>query len=175
MTADEFNPQRIVQLLNRHQVEYVLVGGYAAQLHGARRPTYDVDITPSTTVENLHRLSEALRELGAGIRVDDLAEGLPFDCTAESLRGARILNLRTPAGDLDLTFVPAGFPEGYEGLVESAQAHTISGVTIKVAALNDVIKSKTAAARPKDLDALPELLRIAGRDRHQDLDYGLDL
>jgi hypothetical protein len=43
--------------------------------------------------------------------------------------------------------------------------------------LNDVIKSNTAAARPKDLDALPELLRIAGRDRHQDrdLDHGLDL
>jgi predicted nucleotidyltransferase len=76
--------------------------------------------------------------------------------------------LRTPAGDLDLTFVPAGFPEGYEGLVKSAQAHTISGITVKVAALNDVIKSKTAAARPKDLDALPELIRIAGQDRGLD-------
>ena len=90
----------------------------------------------------------------------------------------------TLAGDLDLdltfmdlTFVPAGFPEGYDGLLDSAQSHMISGITIKVAALNDVIKSKTAAARPKDLDALPELLRIAGRDRHQDrdLDAGLDL
>ena len=58
----------------------------------------------------------------------------------------------------------------------SAHAHTISGITVKVAALNDVIKSKTAAARPKDLDALPELIRIAGRGRHEDrgLDYGLD-
>jgi len=165
MRVDEFDPLRVVEVLNRHQVEYVLVGGYAAQLYGARRPTYDIDITPSTTLENLHRLSAALRELGAGIRVDDLAEGLPFDCSAESLRGTRILNLRTPAGDLDLTFVPAGFPEGYEGLVGSAKAHTISGISVKVAALNDVIKSKTAAARPKDLDALPELIRIAGQDR----------
>src|ERR1700682_1017617 len=95
MRVDEFDPQRVVEVLNRHQVEYVLVGGYAAQLYGARRPTYDIDITPSTTLENLHRLSAALRELGAGIRVDDLAEGLPFDCSAESLRGTQILNLRT--------------------------------------------------------------------------------
>lgn len=73
--------------------------------------------------------SATLRELGAGIRVGDLALGLPFDCSAESLREPRILRLRTSAGDLDLMFVPAYFPEGYEGLVESAQAHTFSEVS----------------------------------------------
>jgi hypothetical protein len=161
VTATEFDPHRIVEVLNRHRVEYVLVGGYAAQLYGARRPTYDVDITPLTTPKNLQRLSAALRELDARVRVDDPSEGLPFDCSAESLRGMTILNLRTSAGDLDLTFTPAGFPDGYEELVPGARAHTIGGITVKVAGLDDVIKSKTAAARPKDLDALPELLRIA--------------
>ncbi len=67
MTADEFDPQRIVEVLNRHRVEYVLVGGYAAQLYGARRPTYDVDITPSTTLENLNCLS-TVRHLSASAR-----------------------------------------------------------------------------------------------------------
>jgi hypothetical protein len=161
VTADEFDPRRIIEVLNRHQVDYVLVGGYAAQLYGARRPTYDVDITPSTTLENLQRLATALHELSAGVRVDDLAEGLPFDCSAESLRGMRVLNLRTPVGDLDLTFVPAGFPRGYDELAPGAQTHTIDGAAVMVAGLDDVIKSKTAAARPKDLDALPELLHIA--------------
>jgi transcriptional regulator with XRE-family HTH domain len=52
-----FDPRRIVKVLNRHHVEYVLVGSYAAQLYGARRPTYDVDITPSTSQENLQRLA----------------------------------------------------------------------------------------------------------------------
>jgi hypothetical protein len=52
MRVDEFDPQRVVEVLKRHQVEYVLVGGYAAQLYGTRRPTYDIDITPSTTLEN---------------------------------------------------------------------------------------------------------------------------
>ena len=114
--ADRFDPERIVETLNRHRVDYVLVGGYAARLYGARRPTYDFDIAPSTAPDNLHRLSEALRELGAGIRVDGLDQGLPFDSSAESLRGIQMLNLRTPMGDLDITFVPAGFPDGYDGL-----------------------------------------------------------
>ncbi len=158
---DAFDPTRIIETLNRHRVDYVLVGGYAAQLHGARRPTYDIDIAPSTALDNLQRLSQALRELGAGIRVDDIDEGLPFDSSAESLRGVQMLNLRTPLGDLDLTFAPAGFPDGYDGLLPGAQPHSIGHVAVQVADLDDVIKSKTAAARPKDLDALPELIDLA--------------
>ena len=175
--AHDFDPRRIVEVLDRHHVEYVLVGGYAAQLYGARRPTYDIDITPATTQENLELLSAALRELGARIRIDDQPEGMPFDCSGESLRGMQMLNLRTAAGDLDLTFVPAGFPSGYESLLPGAQARSIGGITVTVAGLNDVIKSKTAAARAKDLDALPELISIAERDRNrsQGGDHGPEL
>ncbi|ORB82698.1 hypothetical protein B1987_01205 [Mycobacterium kansasii] len=166
MTAyDAFDPRRIIEVLNQHNVEYVLVGGYAARLYGARRPTYDIDIAPSMELDNLQRLSAALRELGAGIRVDDLPDGLPFDCSGESLRGMRMLNLRTPVGDLDLTFAPAGYPDGYHGLLPGVQERVIDSVRVKVAALDDVIASKTAAARPKDLDALPELIDLARRDR----------
>ena len=59
MNANAFDPRRIVEVLNQHRVEYVLVGGYAAQLYGARRPTYDIDIAPATTLENLNRLAES--------------------------------------------------------------------------------------------------------------------
>jgi hypothetical protein len=161
---DAFDPKRIIDTLNRHHVDYVLVGGY-----GARRPTYDIDIAPSRALDNLHRLSKALRDLGAGIRVDGLDEGLPFDSSAQSLRGLQMLNLRTPVGDLDLTFAPAGFPDGYDGLLPGAQPYSIGHVTVQVADLDDVIKSKTAAARPKDLDALPELIGIA-ETRHNTRD-----
>lgn len=162
MTAtDRFDPRRIVEVLDSHRVEYVLVGGYAAQLYGARRPTYDLDVTPSTTQDNLERLSGALRELHAGIRIDDAPEGLPFDCTGESLRGMQLLNLRTAAGDLDLTFFPAGFPDGYDGLLPGAQARLIAGITVNVAGLDDVIKSKAAAARGQ------RPRRPAGTDRYR--------
>jgi hypothetical protein len=131
--------------------------------YGARRPTYDIDIAPSTALDNLHRLSEALRDLCAGIRVDGLDEGLPFDSSAESLRGINMLNLRTPMGDLDITFAPAGFPDGYDGLRPRARPYSIGHLRVYVADLDDVIKSKTAAAWPKDLDALPETHRLPGR------------
>jgi len=161
MVDDTFDPTWIIATLDRHGVAYILVGGYAAQLHGARRATYDIDIAPSTTADNLERLAAALKSLKARIRVDNVPDGLAFSCSAESLRGIQMLNLQTCAGDLDLTFTPAGFPQGFTELERDAESYSIAGVTISVAALEDVIKSKEAAARPKDLDALPELIRIA--------------
>ena len=80
-----------------------------------------------------------------------------------------MLNLRSQFGDLDLTFSPAGFPAGYADLIGRAREHVVDGLTIRVAALQDVTTSKATANRPKDQDALPELIRLArqaarGRD-----------
>ncbi len=129
----------------------------------AVRPTKDIDVAPATTTENLTRLVAALRELNAGIRVDEMLEGLPFDTSAEALKGMKMLNLRTRFGDLDLVFSPAGFPGGYADLIGRAGEFVVDGLTIRVAALQDVISSKAAANRLKDQDALPELIRLARR------------
>lgn len=159
----------MLAVLDRHHVEYVVVGGYAANVHGAVRPTQDIDVAPATTTQNLTRLVSALRELKAGIRVDEMPEGLPFDTSAEALKGMGMLNLRSRFGDLDLTFSPAGFPGGYADLIGRAREHVVDGLTIWVAALQDVITSKATANRPKDQDALPELIRLARRaDRGKD-------
>jgi len=120
------DPGPIFEALNRHEVDYVLIGGYAAQQHGAIRPTKDIDVTPSTELENLGRLAAALKDMGAGIRVNDLPQGLPFDTSAEALRGVKMLNLRTPHGDFDLTFAPAGI-DGYLDLARSSTARSIEG------------------------------------------------
>jgi len=132
-------------------------------VHGAVRPTKDIDVAPATTTENLTRLVAALRELNAGIRVDEMLEGLPFDTSAEALKGMKMLNLRTRFGDLDLVFSPAGFPGGYADLIGRAGEFVVDGLTIRVAALQDVISSKAAANRLKDQDALPERIRLARR------------
>lgn len=161
MTEPDFDPAAILAALDRHHVDYVLVGGYAANLHGAVRPTRDIDVTPATTADNLARLVAAMRDLQAGIRVDELPDGLPFDTSAEALRGVNMLNLRTVHGDLDLTFKLAGFPAGYDDLIGQASRHLVAGITVQVAALEDIISSKTEAGRQKDLLALPELRRLA--------------
>lgn len=139
-------------------------GGFAAQQHGAIRPTDDIDITPATDADNLAGLATALRELDARIRVADVPAGLPFDTSAEALRGVSMLNLRCPYGDFDISFTPAG-TDGYSDLVHSAISHTLDGVTVKIASLDDIIRSKTAAGRPKDALALPELERLANPKR----------
>ncbi len=62
MTGPVFNPRAMLAVLDRHHVEYV-VGGFAANVHGAMRPTKDIDVAPATTTQNLTRLADALREL----------------------------------------------------------------------------------------------------------------
>lgn len=162
MTGPVLQARHIIAVLNKHAVDYILIGGYAAAMYGARRPTYDIDITPDTATANLTRLAAALRELQAGIRVDDLPTGLPFDTSAEALAGMRMLNLRTPYGDVDLTFNPAG-TAGYPDLAGHAVQLRIDGEPVQAAALADVIRSKEAAGRDKDNEALPELYRLAQR------------
>lgn len=158
----QFDPVPILAVLERHGVEYVLVGGFAARMHGATWPTRDVDVTPSTTRENLDRLATALRELHARVRTEAVPDGLPFSTSAEALAGQRMLNLQTAHGELDLTIRPAAFEGGYEELAPRAVRRSVGSVQVRVAALADVIRSKETAGRRKDQEALPELYRLAG-------------
>lgn len=88
---------------------------------------------------------------------------MPFGTSADALRGVRTLNLQTEHGDLDLTFVPDG-TAGYDDLIRSATAEPVGGAVVHVAALTDIIRSKTAAGRQKDIEALPELHALARHD-----------
>jgi hypothetical protein len=161
-TAD-LDPERLLAVLVEEGVEFVLVGGYAALVHGAARPTQDVDITPATTAANLDRLTRALKRLQARIRTDADPDGLPFTTSAEALRGLLMLNLTTQFGDLDLAFEPSG-TRGYPDLIEHAVPRRIGAIRIQVAALSDVIRSKEAAGRDKDVQALAELYTLLQHD-----------
>ncbi|HMH48417.1 MAG TPA: hypothetical protein VK538_11965 [Solirubrobacteraceae bacterium] len=73
MRADEpADPslEAIIAAFERHDVEYVVIGGAAARARGLLDPTEDVDLTPERSKENLSRLADALEELQAGFRVD---------------------------------------------------------------------------------------------------------
>ncbi len=60
-------------------------------------------------------------------------------------------------GPLDLCFTPAGFPDGYELLNEHASVIVVGALDLPVASLEDVVASKRAAGRPKDIIAPPQL------------------
>ncbi len=162
----EFDPVRMLRALREADVQFVLVGGMAAILHGDVGVTIDLDIVPERAPENLDRLASALRTLGARIRTEGVPEGLAFDCSGGFLRNLApegILNLTTQAGDLDLMFRPSG-TDGYADLRRDAiEIEAARGVRIHVASLVDVIRSKEAAGREKDRLALPRLRRLLDR------------
>ncbi|MCB9403258.1 MAG: hypothetical protein H6519_02365 [Microthrixaceae bacterium] len=161
----------ITECFDRHGVEYLIVGGVGAQLHGATRPTSDFDSLPKTSGENLDRLGIALRELGAYLRVEGLtdeeARALPVHLDGATLARMDISTWRTDAGDLDvLTAIPTrdGGRSRYEDLLVRASSVDFGGVPVRVAALEDIIASKEWADRPKDRAALEELRRLAADD-----------
>ena len=67
----EFEPEEMIKRLEEEGVEYVIVGGIAAVVHGDSGITADLDLTPGTSRANLTRLARALRALGAEVRLDE--------------------------------------------------------------------------------------------------------
>lgn len=159
--AATFRPAEILEVLARHGVHYVVIGGLAATLHGAAYVTLDLDIAPAIDRANLDRLSAALRDLEARIRVVGSAEDeeFAFDHSGESLARAKVWNLATRSGYLDICVEPAG-TGGYEDLRRDALTIELAGTTVTVASLADVVRSKEAAGRAKDELALPMLRRL---------------
>ena len=172
--AEPFSPADIIACLARHQVDYVLIGGLAGGFHGSPAMTNDADICPSRDHENLERLAAALREMDARIRAAGV-EPFKFACDATFLALMDVaLNLTTRWGDFDISYHPAGSPNGYADLIPHAVAYDIDGATVMVASLADIIRSKRQAGRPKDHLTLPilEALQdeIADRERRNPRD-----
>jgi hypothetical protein len=169
-----FDPARIVQVLDRHHVEYVVVGGFGSQLHGADRETYDIDFVPSTARDNEDRLAEALSELGARLRIagmtDEEARQLPVVIDAATLRAFGSTTWTTDAGPLDvLTELPvAGGRRAFDDLVQRSTNVELSGVIVRLASLDDIIDSKSHADRPKDREALPELHELRSQQHPEE-------
>jgi hypothetical protein len=152
-------PQELFEALARHGVDYVLIGGLAATLHGSSALTNDADICPDPSRDNLERLAAALHDMDARIRSEEEPEGVPFSPDADFLRHMNILNLTTRFGDFDIALQPAG-THGYDDLVQRTTDLAIDGTIVPVASLADIIRSKEAANRPKDRATLPILYAL---------------
>ncbi|WP_326547992.1 hypothetical protein QGN32_07625 [Mycolicibacterium sp. ND9-15] len=163
----ELDLPRLLATLDRYNVIYVLIGGLAAVYHGSPFPTEDADITPDLDDANLDRLALALRALNARTRTEALSAGVHFACDAQGLAAAETWNLVTDAGDLDISFRPSG-TRGYSDLRRDAVCADIYEVTVQIASLADVIRSKQAANRPKDQRVLPTLREILASRRDGD-------
>lgn len=152
LSADE-----ILRLLVERGVDFVVIGGIAAVLHGSARNTFDLDICFAIDNANLDALGDVLLALGA--RLKGLREGVPFVPDARTLRQVEVLTLITSLGELDVLARPPGAP-AYEELRRHADRYDLGGFNVSVASIDDLIAMKEAAGRPKDLLDIEELEAI---------------
>jgi predicted nucleotidyltransferase len=151
-----FDPGAILATLERHGVRYVLIGGLAANAHGVRRTTRDVDVIVDRADANLERLASAARELEVGSPVIDseLQELDPLD--PADLRRAANVSLDTREGELDVMNNAKGAPP-FEQLARRAVVVEVLGTRVPVAALDDLIALKHASGRDVDLRDIADL------------------
>ena len=147
----------VVRLLNSHGVEYIVIGGWAAALHGSERSTSDVDVVYSRTPENIRRLAAALQPHQPYLR--GAPPGLPFRWDERTIQSGLNFTLTTDLGFLDFLGEVAG-GGSYQQLLPYTQEVTVAGVPCRCVTLDRLIQLKRAAGRAKDWEAIAELQAI---------------
>lgn len=147
----------LLATLVEHGVDFILVGGVAATVHGASRLTRDVDVVYARADANLDRLVAALARHSPYLR--DVPPGLPFRWDCDTLRRGLNFTLTTDVGAIDLLGEIIG-----GGRFEDLVAHSIEielfGLHCRCLGLAKLIEVKRAAGRPRDLEAVAELEAI---------------
>jgi predicted nucleotidyltransferase len=149
--------ERIAETMLRHDVEFIVIGGQAEYLFGSPRLTFDVDLCYRRTPANLERVAAALKEIGVTLR--GAPPGLPFRLDARTLELGSNFTFDTPLGKLDLL----GYVEplgDFEQLAQRQEVHQLEAMTLRVIALDDLIRIKEHLRRWKDRDSLVQLLAI---------------
>ena len=130
-----------------HGVRFVLIGGQAAVARGSSSLTRDLDICYDRDPENLERLAAALNAMHARLR--GLTEDVPFVLDARTLRNGDSFTFETDFGWVDVLATPSG-TSGYADLMAGADPMDLGGFVVHVVALDDLIRMKRSAGRPKD-------------------------
>jgi predicted nucleotidyltransferase len=157
---------KFVQLLQRladSGLDFVIVGGYAALAHGSTLMTRDLDICAALTPANVERLRQTLAEFNPRHRMTP--QRLSFlKHPAPDEPPARSLDLETDIGVIDIltSIIAVG---DFERLSSTAEEVEMGGRTYRLIALDDLIRSKEALSREKDLPAVKELRAIAAKKR----------
>ncbi|HJU75282.1 MAG TPA: hypothetical protein VJ717_16185 [Gemmatimonadaceae bacterium] len=145
---------KLLGALSDARVAFVVIGGVAATIHGSARLTQDVDVCYKRSDPNLERIVTALAPFKPYLR--DAPAGLPFEWSVETLRAGLNFTLTTKAGDIDLFGEVAGGGR-YENLIGNTITVTLFGQATQCLNLDWLIRTKRAAGRARDLEAIAEL------------------
>ena len=138
--------EEFIKLLNKHQVDYMVVGGYALAFHGKPRHTGDLDIWINRSEANAEKLVLAIQEFGLislGLSKSDfMQEGY---ITQIGYPPLRIVILNTIDG------------VAFEDAFPNKLLLDINGLEVKYIGLKELIQNKTASGRSQDIADLKEI------------------
>jgi predicted nucleotidyltransferase len=155
----------ILNHLHDHHVDFVIVGGVAAALHGGSRVTFDLDIVPRLDHSSWPVVVNLLWELGARPRIPETIDRIrSVDNIREWRRdkGMVALNFRAPDGSTEVDLLVAE-SDRFNELTARASSVTVGTRRFQVASIDDLIAMKRTAGRPQDLLDIEELERIQRR------------
>ena len=135
-------------------VDFVVIGGIAAGVHGSTRVTFDLDICYDPAPNNRARLAALLTMWDAELRGAE--PGLPFLLDARALETSHVLTLTTRLGDIDVMDAVEGVGQ-FAAVDEHAVDAELAGRRFRVIGLPALLKAKRATGRPKDAEQIPEL------------------
>jgi len=139
-------------ILNKHDVKYIMVGGFAVNMQGYSRATSDADLWLKDDVENRKNLRKAFDELGYGDYPS--LETLTFvpGWTQFYLAGGLVLDIMTEMKGLE--------NQSFDECLRNARVADLNGIKVPFLHINDLIANKKAVFRPKDQIDLLELEKI---------------
>jgi hypothetical protein len=155
----------LLSQLHDHHVDFVIVGGVAAALHGSSRVTFDLDIVPRLTPESWMAAIDLLWSLGARPRIPEPLERIRDIKQIrhwQAEKGMLALNFRTPDGSTEVDLLVSESHQ-FQALRQRAVSVTIDQRTFFVASIDDLIEMKQRAGRPQDLLDVAELRNIKKR------------
>ena len=154
MNSEPTDYATLIATLDKGAVDFIVIGGVAANAHGSPRFTQDVDVVYARADDNLERIVRALRPLEPYLR--GAPPGLPFDWSAKTLKRGLNFTLLTKAGSLDILGEIVGGGK-YDDLLGHSTVMRIFRRDVRVLDLDALIRAKRAAGRPKDFEAIAEL------------------
>jgi hypothetical protein len=155
----------LLQALDRHGVDFVVVGGVAGLVHGSSYPTYDLDIAYSRDPSNLRRLAAALAEIDVTLR--GAPADLHFQLDSQTLANGANFTFKTEFGSFDILGDVAGI-KSYEELRRDSRIEEIEDMTVRVASIDHLIAMKRAANRVKDQLMVLEYVELAALQKRKE-------
>lgn len=147
----------LLRALTASELNFIVIGGVAAVMHGASTATQDLDVLMPFEIANCARLLQAVLPLHP--RLSHTPERRSLNLSASELASFKNLYLSTDLGRLDILSSLISMPD-LDSVMESASTMDVEGIQVRVISLSMLIQVKSALGRPKDKQVEMELRAI---------------